>query len=242
MNIPDLEAFLSRHEMVALQFSAGKDSRACLKLLTPYLDQIVVLWANSGNPYPETITYMDEIYSMVPHFVEVLGEQPEWTLQYGMPVDVMPVSASAFKSQMHGREVPLLQPFNQCCAHNLWQPMARWMVENQVTGLIRGQKSCDSLAPPYKSGDILGGIEFFHPIEDWSNGQVFDFLGADVPPSYARGLPSSLDCLNCTAYVKENKGRLADLDLIYPPAAKQIRSVHAFLRDELSSHLNDLEA
>lgn len=227
--------------MVALQFSAGKDSASCLKLLQPYLDQIIVLWANSGNAYPETVTYMDEIYSRVPHFVEVIGEQPVWTLTYGMPVDVMPVSASSFSGKMHGREVPLLQPFNQCCAHNLWEPMAKWMIENQITGLIRGQKNCDALSPPFKSGDVLGGIEFFHPIEDWTNEKVFEFLGNGVPDSYKRGLPSSLDCMSCTAYVKENKGRLADLDLIYPQAAEKIRSIHSFLREELSDHLKDLE-
>ncbi len=242
MNTQALEAFLSRHKVIALQFSAGKDSAACLKLLTPYLDQIVVLWANSGNAYPETIAYMDEIYSKVPHFVEVNGEQPSWVINHGMPVDVVPVSASTFKSQMHGRDVPLLQPFNQCCSKNLWQPMADWMIQNGITGLIRGQKNCDALSPPYKSGDILGNIEFFHPIEDWSNEQVFDFLGDGVPDSYKRGLPSSLDCMDCTAYVKENKGRLADLELIYPPAAQRIRSIHSFLKEELSSHLNDLEA
>lgn len=241
MDIQKFEEFLGRHERIALQFSAGKDSAACLKLLAPYLDYITVLWANSGNPYPETIAYMDEVYSKVPHFVEVIGEQPSWVIEYGMPVDVVPVSASSFKGHMHGREVPLLQPFNQCCSHNLWEPMAKWMMENGITGLIRGQKNCDSLSPPYRSGDILGGIEFFHPIEDWSNERVFDYLGNSVPDSYKRGLPSSLDCLNCTAYVSENRGRLADLDLIYPPAAKQIRTVHTFLREELSSHLKDLE-
>lgn len=242
MNIQLLEDFLRRHGKVALQFSAGKDSAACLKLLKPYLDYITVLWANSGNAYPETLTYMDGVYSQVPHFVEVIGEQPSWVLKHGMPVDVMPVSASAFKSQMHGREVPLLQPFNQCCAHNLWEPMAQWMMDNEITGLIRGQKNCDSLTPPYKSGDILGGIEFFHPIEDWTNEQVFSFLGDDVPGSYRRGLPSSLDCMGCSAYVSENKGRVADLDLIYPPAAASIRRVHSFLKEELINHIADLEA
>lgn len=242
MNIQLLEDFLNRHGMIALQFSAGKDSAACLKLLKPYLDYITVLWANSGNAYPETIAYMDDIYCKVPHFVEVVGEQPVWTQEFGMPVDVMPVSASSFKNQMHGREVSLLQPFNHCCNHNLWQPMAKWMMDNNVTGLIRGQKNCDALSPPYKSGDVLGDIEFFHPIEEWTNEQVFEFLGSDVPASYTRGLPSSLDCMSCTAYVSENKGRLADLELIYPPAAVRIRTVHKFLREELSSHLNDLEA
>lgn len=242
MDILLFEQFLKRHERVALQFSAGKDSLACLKLLKPYWNRIVVLWANGGNPYPETVEYMDDVWQKVPNLVELVGEQREWTLQHGMPVDVMPVSASAFGPSMSAKPAPLVQPFNQCCAHNLWNPMAKWIMDNNVTGLIRGQKNADSLKPPYHSGDMLGDIELFHPIESWTDEQVYEFLGEDIPASYKRGLTSSLDCMNCTAYVKENKNRLKDLDLIYPPAAKQIREIHQFLREELSSHLNDLEA
>lgn len=242
MNIKELESFLSRHNFVALQFSAGKDSLACLKLLQPYLEQIVVLWCNAGNPYPETVEYMDEIYAKVPHFIEVTGNQPAWVIEHGMPVDVMPVSLSHFGPMMHDRIVPKFQPFNQCCAANLWEPMADWIMKNGVTGLIRGQKNCDVHKPPFRSGDWVGEIEFFHPIEDWTDEQVFEFLGDEVPLSYKRGLTSSLDCMNCTAYADTNKARLEDLDYIYPPAAAQIRSVHSFLKEELIQYLKTLGA
>lgn len=240
MDIKTLEEFLKRHDKVALQFGSGKDSAACLKLLTPYLDRITVLWANPGDAYPETLDYMDEIYSKVPHFVEVNGEQPSWVIEHGMPVDVVPVSASAFAPMMHQRVVPLLQPFNQCCHHNMWEPMAKWLVENEITGLIRGQKKSDALGASFKSGDWVGNIELFYPIEDMNDDEVLEFLGPDVPDSYKRGLHSSLDCKSCTAYVNHNAGRLEDLDLIYPPAAARIRTIHSFLREELSSHLADL--
>lgn len=241
MNIQAFEAFLSRHERVAFQFGSGKDAAACLKLLAPYLDRITLLWANTGDAYPETLEYMDEIYSKVPHFVEVNGEQPSWVIEHGMPVDVVPVAASAFAPMMHQRNVPLLQPFNACCHHNMWEPMAKWLVENEVTGLIRGQKSSDFLGSSFQSGDWVGNMELFYPIADMTDEEVFEFLGDDVPDSYKRGLPSSLDCKSCSAYVSHNVGRLADLDLIYPPAAIRIRTIHSFLREELSSHLKDLE-
>lgn len=241
MDIQEFEDFLSRHERVALQFSSGKDSAACLRVLKPYLDRITLLWANTGDAYPETLEYMDKVYSEVPHFVEVNGEQPSWVIEHGMPVDVMPVSASAFAPMMHQRNVPLLQPFNACCTHNMWEPMAEWLMHNQVTGLIRGQKTSDSLGSSFRSGDKIGNIELFYPIVDMTDEEVLEFLGDDVPDSYKRGLHSSLDCRSCSAYVSHNAGRLADLDLIYPPAAARIRTIHSFLREELSSHLKDLE-
>lgn len=237
-----IEDFFSRHERVVLQFSAGKDSAACLWLLQPYWDRLTVLWANGGNPYPETIEYMDYIWGLVPHFVELVGEQPGWVIKHGWPVDVLPISASSFSSQMHDRQVPKLQPFNQCCSHNIWEPMAKYFYEYGITGIIRGQKSCDLLKPSFRSGDKFQNMEFFHPIEDWSTEQVMSYLGDKLPASYKRGLPSSLDCMNCTAYAKENSGRVKDLELIYPPAAAQISSIHSFLRDELKSQLSDLES
>lgn len=241
MNDQLIKEFFSRHERIVLQFSAGKDSAACLWLLKPYWDRITLLWANGGNPYPETVTYIDHIWGLVPHFVELVGEQPGWVIKHGMPVDILPISGSSFSNLMHDRAVPKLQAFNQCCSHNLWEPMAKYFYENGITGVIRGQKDCDSLKPPFRSGDKFGNIEFLHPIEDWTTSDVMEYLGDRVPDSYKRGLPSSLDCMNCTAYAGENVGRVKDLELIYPPAAAQIRSIHSFLREELSSQLADLE-
>jgi len=240
LDIIRFEEFLDRHERVVLQFSAGKDSLACLKLVKPYLNRIIVMWANGGNPYPETVDYMERVKGEVPHFVELVGEQPGWIIKHGMPVDTLPVRAGHFGPQMHGEEVPLLQPFNQCCAHNLWEPMGAFIVKNGITGLIRGQKDSDYIKPPFRSGDKLGPLEFYHPIESWTTEEVVAFLGDEIPDSYKRGLKSSLDCMNCTAYVKENKGRIEDLELIYPPAAKQIQQIHTFLREELRRQLHDL--
>lgn len=239
LDILRFEEFLDRHEKVVLQFSSGKDSRACLELIRPYLKRITVMWANSGNPYPEVVEYMDDILLSVPNFVELVGEQPGWVIEHGMPVDVLPVSAGHFGLMM-GTSVPKLQPFNACCGHNLWEPMAKFVIEGGYTGIIRGQKASDKLKPPFKHGDVFHGLEFYHPLENATDSEVIEFLGDDIPGFYKRGLTSSLDCLNCSAFVGDDPKRLPDLDLIYPPAAKQIRTVQEFMKAELSRYLENL--
>jgi 3'-phosphoadenosine 5'-phosphosulfate sulfotransferase (PAPS reductase)/FAD synthetase len=238
----DIHEFLDSHAKVVLQFSAGKDSLACLKLLKPYWNRIIVLWANAGNAYPETLDYMDKVRKLVPHFVEVHGEQPAWVIEHGMPVDVVPVSMTSFGPYMGSKDLPLVQPFNACCHHNLWQPMADWIIANDVTGIIRGQKDCDTHKPPHNSGEWIGPFQVFHPIEKWTDEQVIEFCGDDIPDSYKRGMKSSLDCMSCSAYASHNKERIQDLDLIYPLAAKRIREIHSALRGEMLESLKDLEA
>lgn len=239
LNILEFEDFLDRHEKVVLQLSSGKDARACLELVRPYLKRITVLWANSGNPYPEVIEYMDDLKKDIPHFKEVNGEQPIWVLEHGMPVDIVPVLSTHFGASLSQTGM-LLQPFNLCCGHNLWEPMANFILQNGYTGIIRGHKLSDKLKPPIKHLDKVGNLEFYQPLEHYTDAEVMEFLGDKAPPSYKRGLTSSVDCMNCSAFVGDDSKRLPDLDLIYPPAAKQIRSVHQFLKEELQRYMQDL--
>lgn len=236
------DEFFDRHQNVVLQFSSGKDSAACLWLLEEYWPRITVLWCNPGNPYPETLDYMDRIWTLVPDFIEVHGNQPAWIKEYGYPVDILPISASPFIPNVQSREVPRLQPFTACCYANLWEPIMKFMVEDGVTGVIRGQKLSDRMKSPIRSGDVVQGFEFLFPIENWTDEDVVKFLGPErMPPSYARGLKSSLDCINCTAYMAENTQRINDLDGIDAAAAAEVRSVHAFLKEEMLIQLKLLE-
>lgn len=172
------DAFFSRHNRVGLCFSAGKDSAVCLELLDPWLDRVEVIWVNPGDPHPETREYMDRVAERVPMFTEVRGKQPEYI-------------------RLHGK--PGLGEFN-CCAQNMWLPIQNYVARAGITGLIRGQKNSDVLKSPVRSGDVVGGVEFLHPIEDWTDEEVIAFLGDRIPESYKRGVKSSLDCQNCAVY------------------------------------------
>ena len=233
--------FFSRHERIALQFSAGKDSAACLWLLQDWWDRIDVVWCSGGNPHPEVVEYMMSIAQQVPSFKIVEGKQPEWIAKHGWPVDVLPwASAPVGRIASNGGGIPLAL-VSDCCRANLWQPMTEFISSGGYTGVIRGQKASDHLTAPITSGSVVEGVEYYFPLEGWSDLDVFEYLGPRVPRSYTRGLRSSLDCLDCTAYVAEQPG-LAD-DLQAGGCLKQaetVRTVHLYLKRELQSYLTKL--
>ena len=229
--------FFSTHDKVMLQFSAGKDSAACLWLLEEFWGQMDVVWVNPGNPYPETLRYMERISKLVPRFKVVLSKQPQDIAQHGWPVDVVPMEATQIGQEMTGETGPRLRPFWECCWNNMWGPMLEEVTRGGYDGIIRGQKLADSLKGPLRTGSQVDGVEYFHPLEDWTDEQVKKFLGDRLPDSYKRGLPSSLDCMDCTAYAKENAGRIADLEAIDETSWVKVTVIHKHLLDSLDAHL-----
>ena len=57
-----------------------------------------------------------------------------------------------------------------------------------------------------------------------------------------RGLQSSLDCMTCTAYLKHNPGRLAELRERHHEAWAEIEPVITWMRDAAREHLKTMEA
>jgi phosphoadenosine phosphosulfate reductase len=238
----DITDFIDRHERIVLLFSAGKDSAACLKLLRPHLAHVLVTWVNPGHPYPETVEYMSAIQRSVPHFQMVLGGQREFVARHGHPADLVPFEATPNGRIAHRSTAPMLVPLEVCCRHNLWEPCQRAVREYAATGCIRGDKEADQLRTEIRSGDVHDGVEYFFPLAAWSDEEVFAYLGEDTPPSYRRGLRTSLDCINCTAYIAENPGRLADLHEHYPDAWAEVQPIVHWMRDITREHLTALEA
>ena len=238
-----IEEFFSRHKRVAFQFSSGKDSAAVLWLLKDFWPQMDVVWGNPGNPYPETLAYMERVSKLVPKFYCVLGQQPESIARHGWPVDVVPMEATQIGQGLSGRQVLPLRPFWECCTDNMWRPMQEFIKQGDYTAVIRGQKQSDCLKGPIASGAVIDGVEYFYPIEDWDDAQVFAFLGEELlPESYKRGLRSSLDCKNCTAYTSENAGRIADLEQIDKAAWQEVTAVHLHLLDSLAGHIEAIRS
>jgi phosphoadenosine phosphosulfate reductase len=236
-----LKAYMQRHDTVALQFSAGKDSAACLKLLRPYIEQVIVLWVNPGSPYPETVQYMADVARSVPRFQAVVGRQPAFIYTHGHPADVVP-----FEATLHGRvatrkAAPLLTSIEHCCGSNLWSPLHAATKATGATGVVRGEKRSDALRSRLEPGAIFDGREFHFPLHEWTDADVIAYLGDELPASYKRGLVSSLDCINCTAYTHHNPGRMADLREHHPEVWEEVRPVLDYLRGAMRSHLAELE-
>lgn len=213
----DFENFLSRHEKVMFLMSPGKDSAATFRLISPYLHGITVVWVNPGNPFPEVVEYMKTIREKAPHFVELKGEQPWFTKTFGYPMDVVPIQ--------WGKEKQTFVSWVNCCNHNIWRPIEAFYKAENFTGIIKGQKLRDPKNPLVDHARVVDGREVFHPLETWTDEDVYAFLGDDLPPGYAKGLRASMDCLDCTAHTLENKHHYAYLKENHPESYAKVKEV-----------------
>lgn len=199
-----MDAIIQRHERIALQFSGGRDSLACLYLMRPYWDRLTVYWCDTGAAYPETVQTMLKVRKMVPHFAVIQGQQPQVIEQFGMPSDLVPASATPI-GRLAGGSAPAIQDRYSCCARSMMIPTHERMLADGITLIIRGQKNADRLKSPVRSGDVIDGIEYLFPIQDWSKRQVMDYLreqGAPVPRFYEM-LNGQPDCMTCSAWWEE---------------------------------------
>ena len=233
------------HDHGVLFFSGGKDSLACLLLLREHWDRITVVWSNPGSPHAETVEYMDRIRSIVPHFVELRGDQPSWIAAHGWPVDVVPVKASSAGAiGFEAPKVPMAS-FLDCCSANLWEPMRRYVAEHKPKLIIRGQRKEESLRNRLTDSEVsvIDGVTYWHPLHDWTSDQVKEYIlaaGWELPPFYAIGAESSPDCWNCTAYIDHNLSRLRWMKRERPQMFAEIEPVLDALSGHLEAHIRDL--
>jgi len=225
---------------IVLQFSGGKDSLACLYLLEPRWHEITVAWVNSGAAFPETIALMDRVRKMVPHFLEIEGKQN--IEAEGYPTDVLPIAATALGRMYEGHTGMRFQSRYSCCTAALWGPMVRAMREIGATTIIRGQKRSDVMKTPLQSGTVIEGIRYEFPLEDWTDADVLAYLrgkGIELPANY-RYMANGLDCINCTAYLHEGKGRLQYMRENHPEKHREVQRVLGALWTTLHEELAPL--
>jgi 3'-phosphoadenosine 5'-phosphosulfate sulfotransferase (PAPS reductase)/FAD synthetase len=234
-----MDEFFARHEKVALMFSGGKDSLACLAMARPYWDRLTVVWINAGNPYPETVELMESIRQLVPKFVEVRGDQKEFIATHGHPVDILPLSMTPMGRLIRRVDGPKVCAYTDCCRANMWTPAARYLAGQRFTGAIRGDKNSDVQRPPVKSGDTVNGVEMLFPLESMTDEMVLALVEC-LLPSYGRGIKTSLDCMNCTAYLHHNKERIAELKTTYPEVHAEVIEVLNAVRNEVAGQYIDI--
>jgi 3'-phosphoadenosine 5'-phosphosulfate sulfotransferase (PAPS reductase)/FAD synthetase len=219
-----MQDFFDRHEKVALMFSGGKDSIACLHLIKNYLDKTTVVWVNTGASFPEIEALMEETRQQVPHFLEIKTNQPESIKSKGYPVDVVPVNYTVLGQSVTSIKDFKVRSYFECCAENFWLPCDAEVRKLGITGVIRGQRQSESHRAPIKSGYVENGIEYNFPIETWSDNEVIDYLKSkDVVIDERLSMShSSLDCWNCTAYMAESKDRFNYIKKHHPAKYQSI--------------------
>lgn len=216
---------IMRHSRVAFQFSGGKDSTAALFLLRPLWPRMTVYWLDSGDAFPETAAFVRTVAALLPRFVEVKGRVCETVARFGPPADLIPEAASETAWAMNVGRGAKLQDRTLCCARSKMAPMHERMLADDVTLIVRGQKAADDFRGPLTSGtvDEATGLEFYYPIENWTDSDVMRFLAESdlVPPLYGEGLTRSGDCMRCSAWLGDK--RAAYLAKRHPAAFEDYR-------------------
>lgn len=238
MSFSKLPELIAAHEKVALQFSGGKDSLACLYLLEPWWHKTWIVWVNTGAAYPETLAQMATVRKTVPHWIEVFTDQPRGIAQHGLPADIVPIAATDFAVSMGSTPRVRLQTWVSCCHRHIWQPLEQATLETGATLIVRGQKKSDRMRSPVRDGDVLSGLTYCLPLQEWSDKDVLDFLrdrGIELPAAYAWA-DTSLDCWSCTAFITERQRELEHLPARYPEkwgeVRRRLRLIHDTVNDE----------
>lgn len=205
----NIQETIAKHQKIALQFSGGKDSIACLYLLKEYWPLLTVYFLNSGDAFPETLSLISRIKKEVPNFIEVHGEVKRTISVFGIPSDVIPAS-SDYNAKLIDEKATGPRIINRydCCSRSIMYPLHQRMYDDGITLIIRGQKDADSHKPYIKSGDKIDQFEFLFPIQDWTDNQVYSYILENkirLSRLY-QGFKSSGDCLTCSAWLSEGRG------------------------------------
>lgn len=225
---------------IALQFSGGKDSLACLYLFREHLDNITVYWLNTGDCCPETLELIEQIKPSIPKFVEIKSDVKSWRITHGIPSDVVPVSSHQIAMSYGITTVRLSNRFD-CCYNNLMLPLHTRMLEDGVDCVIRGTKVCDTGKVPAEGN--CGDYYVMLPIKDWSHDDVFNYLalvGAPYNKIYDHYKSiSAPECFGCTAWWDD--GKSAYFKALHPERLTEYRASLEQVKAALKTHLLDLE-
>lgn len=209
---------IEKDDIAVLQYSGGKDSIACLFLLRPYWEKLIVLWVNTGAAFPETIEHMAIVAQLVPNFLEVKSDQPAQIAKHGNPSDLVSWWDTPLGRSIDGSRITRAQTPTSCCKENIWVPMHEATMRLNPTVIIRGQRNAEQRKGPARNGQVQDGVRYWFPIEDWSDDDVYFYLreiGAPLPANYEY-MNTSLDCWSCTAYLDENDGKFAYMKERHP--------------------------
>lgn len=192
--------------MIGLAFSGGKDSLACLYLNKDRLDDIIVLWVNTGKNYPETLETINKVKAMCKTFIEIKSARDAQNELYGLPSDIIPFENTLFAQDVTGKTEIKIQSYFQCCYENISLPLMRKVKELGITELISGKRNDEGHVSSHHDGDIVDGVRHSHPIEDWSDAEVLEYLEFHMTiPEHFKFKHTSLDCYDCSAYIKDTK-------------------------------------
>lgn len=202
-------------------FSGGKDSLAVLYLLEDFgCTNLEVIFIDTGKNFKElldTVKYAKNRFTQYKFYTIYTNRTANW-VKYGLPADAMNMDYSEHGNMFMGT-INKFQTKFHCCYKNIMEPAWEYAKQVNCDVLIRGEKDSDKLKSVVKSGDTIEGILLYNPIEGWNDEQVRQYLHEKMGSDYPRHMDfyhSSLDCRDCTAYLKDTSDRVELLKTNYP--------------------------
>lgn len=241
-----IDELYSRHEVVHLLFSAGKDSTCCLhQVLEKGLGaRTVLVFVNTGAAVPEIMGEVESYRNRVRGIVYLKSDQPGFIRDHGFPSDVVVSDNTELGRSLVQRPpsaVKVCDKFSCCCA-NIWEPLERYLGSGEVTAFIIGDKLNDKHGRLDPSGFINGRyVERCHPIANWSDAQVRSYLEVTCPNARFALDHSSIDCWNCTGYWDSAVERITYLREHHPILAERASELLKQVRADVKAALKDLE-
>lgn len=225
----------SGHDRIALHFSGGKDSLACVHLMRANWDKITLYHVDTGDLLPEIREIVDAVANMVPRFVRINTDSGRWMGDVGLPSDLVPTSSTPM-GLMIGESAQRIVDRFECCAQNLWAPMHQKMAQDGITLVIRGTKRADIARLPAENGPTGAGYDLWLPLLDWSHEDVFAYLrevGAPICRVYEHKV-NAPECATCPAWWSE--GRAAYLKAHHPELHAAYRAKLERVSREIAPH------
>jgi 3'-phosphoadenosine 5'-phosphosulfate sulfotransferase (PAPS reductase)/FAD synthetase len=185
---------LEKNIYPVVAFSGGKDSLVVLDLARRIKPDIIGVFENTTNEYPETLKYIKTISNIVELRPDISFQ--ECIKKYGLPM-------IKSKAKSHG---------NQCCIKLKEEPFQKYAKENNVTLVFTGLTSSESRNRMMML-KRMGSLYFHkadqiwksHPIHNWSEQEVWQYIDLkklSYNPIYdVLGRTARCGCRLCTAYL-----------------------------------------
>jgi phosphoadenosine phosphosulfate reductase len=234
MNTP-----LDNHKNVALQFSGGKDSLACVHLLRPFWERLTLYHIDTGDLLPEVREIVAEVEAIVPRFVRIETDSAQFMQSIGLPSDLVPTTSTAAGLLIGASKQRIIDRFD-CCFHNIMKPMHERAIADGCTLVIRGTKRADFAKIPAEDGPTGLGYDLWLPLLEWSHEDVFAYLrevGAPICRVYEHRV-NAPECATCPAWWSER--RRDYLSKYHPALFKEYHRKLMDVADEIAPHIAEL--
>ena len=196
MTIPEItdkiRAYKAEGKKMFATSSFQTHSIPMLHILSRIDPEIPILFINTGFHFPETLTFRDQIK-------DSLGLNL---------IDVRSLVARNLQKDSGGQFYFTSDP-DYCCLINKTQPVEPFLAEYDVwINGIRGDQNANRRNMKIEQPAPFGSVRF-HPMLDWSNKMIYDYIREHQLPKHPLEFQGylSIGCEPCTRKVDLNNDR-----------------------------------